>query len=122
MNTGARTAVTCGNAGGVVTTDDELLFDLQAIEGDIAGVVWLRYNADGTSSVVLFVTQGLATGGYRALHARIPEGTPLESGDGEGTPLSAGAEEAGAPTEVTVASHDIYFEPNEFTEHATTDV
>ncbi len=54
--------LTCGNVGGVRTGDD-LVFGLQAqpTEGAATtGIAWLHANADGTTTIRLFVAQGLA--------------------------------------------------------------
>lgn len=102
----SRMPITCGNVGGV-PTDSELLFGLRAIAADTTGVAWLRGNADDTTTVTLFLTQGLSTG--EELHP--PAMAP-------GTP----AAEQAAPTDVVIGSYDIYFDPNEVTIPADTDV
>ena len=104
LESGARTAVACGDIGGVPTAG-ELLFGLRAKSTDTAGVGWLRSSPDGTTLLTLFITQGSV--GVAESQTPVP-------------PTSTAA--AGVPTEVTVASYDIYFEPKEVTIPADTDV
>ena len=59
----------CGNIGGVRNGDD-LVFGLQSAPDagtDTMGIAWLHANADDTTTVRLFVSQGLAEGGYGAV-------------------------------------------------------
>lgn len=116
LNTDNRTTLACGTVGGV-TTDGELHFGLQAQVADISGIAWLRSNSDGMTTVTLFVTQGVAAGGYAALHSPTAGDLP----DAATVPPT---EEAVVPatTNVTVASYDIYFDPAEFPIPANTDV
>jgi hypothetical protein len=61
--------LTCGNIGGVRNGDD-LVFGLQSAPDagtDTMGIAWLHANADDTTTVRLFVSQGLAEGGYGAV-------------------------------------------------------
>jgi uncharacterized cupredoxin-like copper-binding protein len=86
---------------------------LPALTADTSGIAWLRGNADGTTTVTLFVTQGLAGGGAR------PRPAPGE------TPVAAVTEtppSGQAVTEVTIGAYDIYFDPKEVTIPANTDV
>lgn len=59
----------CGNIGGVRNGDD-IVFGLQSAPDagtDTMGIAWLHANADATTTVRLFVSQGLAEGGYGAV-------------------------------------------------------
>lgn len=61
--------LTCGNIGGVRNGDD-LVFGLQSAPDagtDTMGIAWFHANADDTTTIRLFVSQGLAEGGYGAV-------------------------------------------------------
>jgi nitrite reductase (NO-forming) len=108
-----RTPIACGNVGGV-RTDDEVVFGLRSLLADTSGVAWLQGTADDTTTVTLFVTQGLAAVAAGPGHTPVP-GTPAAEAE---TPTP----EPAAATEVTIGSYDIYFDPNEVTIPADTDV
>ena len=117
-----RTPIACGNVGGVLT-DDEVVFGLRSQRADTSGVAWLHGNPDGTTAVTLFVTQGLAGDSAEPMH------TPGPSGASPVAPTGAPAAEAETPaagpaavSEVEIGSYDIYFDPNEVTIPADTDV
>jgi nitrite reductase (NO-forming) len=116
-----RTPIACGNVGGV-PTDDEVVFGLRSLLADTSGVAWLQGNADGTTAVTLFVTQGLSAVEAGPGHTPVP-GTPAAEPETPETP-AAGTPPAApvAPNEVTIGSYDIYFDPNEVTIPADTDV
>jgi nitrite reductase (NO-forming) len=113
-----RTPIACGNVGGVVT-DDEVVFGLRSLLADTSGVAWLQGHADGTTTVTLFVTQGLSAVAAGPGHTPVP-GTPAAEPEASAaeTPPAAPA----AATEVEIGSYDIYFDPNEVTIPADTDV
>lgn len=111
LDSGVRTELACGNVGGV-PIDNELLFGLAAVVADTSGVAWLRENPDGSTAVTLFVTQGLAES---TAHVQ----SPAADASPRAATVSA---TASASPEVTVESHDIYFEPAEFEIPADTDV
>ncbi|MDP9369046.1 MAG: hypothetical protein M3Q03_12330 [Chloroflexota bacterium] len=70
---GVDIVLACGNVGGVRTGDD-LVFGLQAqpTEGTATtGIAWLHANADGTTTIRLFIAQGLAPGSVG------PSSTPM---------------------------------------------
>ena len=72
----ADIVLTCGNIGGVRNGDD-LVFGLQSApesNADTAGIVWLHANRDGTTTVRLFIAQGLAAGGYGAVSTPVAGG------------------------------------------------
>jgi nitrite reductase (NO-forming) len=115
-----RTVIACGNVGGV-PTDAEVVFGLRSLLADTSGVAWLQGTAGGTTAVTLFVTQGLSAVEAGPGHTPVP-GTPATVPE---TPEPPAAETPTAPaaaTEVEIGSYDIYFEPNEVTIPADTDV
>ena len=111
----ARTPIACGNVGGVLT-DNEVVFGLRAQLADTSGVAWVHGNPDGTTTITLFVTQGLSGDAAGSVHTPVPSETPAAAATE--TPTAGEA----AATEVTIGSYDIYFDPNEVTIPANTDV
>jgi hypothetical protein len=66
---GEDITLACGAIGGV-RGKGQLVFGLQSLpnEGvDTIGIAWLQANEDGTTTVRVFVAQGLAAGGYGAV-------------------------------------------------------
>lgn len=66
---GVDITLACGAVGGI-RGDSQLVFGLQSLpnEGvDTTGIAWLEANEDDTTTVRVFVAQGLAAGGYGAV-------------------------------------------------------
>jgi hypothetical protein len=69
---GVDIPLTCGNVGGV-RSGDQLVFGLQSTQAaDTAGIAWLQADGTDTTRLRLFVTQGLAAGGYGAVGTPTP--------------------------------------------------
>ncbi|HEV2109393.1 MAG TPA: hypothetical protein VGR16_14120 [Thermomicrobiales bacterium] len=76
--TGEEIPLACGNVGGVRNGDD-LVFGLQTAPSpgvDTTGIAWLHTNPDGTTTVRLFVSQGLGTAPEGARTGSRAQGTP----------------------------------------------
>lgn len=119
-----RTLLACGNVGGV-RTDDEVVFGLRSQAADTSGMAWLKGTAEGTTDITLFVTQGLTSGGAAPMQTPAPSEASAraeaETETGTGTP-AAETEAPASSTEVEIGSYDIYFEPNDVTIPANSDV
>jgi nitrite reductase (NO-forming) len=118
----ARTPIACGNVGGVLT-DEEVVFGLRSLLADTSGMAWLRGTADDTTAITLFVTQGLSGDGAEPMHP--PGPSDASPAAGTGTPAAEAETPAAGPAAVSaveIGSYDIYFDPNEVTIPADTDV
>jgi uncharacterized cupredoxin-like copper-binding protein len=121
--TNQRALLACGNVNGVLTVD-ELLFGLQAVLADTSGIVWMRSNGESQTTATVFVTQGLAAGGHGMMNTPAAGVSPTVVAEATEVDVAetAQATDAQAATEFEVGSYDIYFEPNELTVSANTDV
>ena len=66
---GTEVTLACGAVGGV-RGDGHLVFGLQSLPHDgvdTTGIAWLQANDDDTTTIRIFIAQGLAPGGYGAV-------------------------------------------------------
>jgi plastocyanin len=95
--------VACGDIGGPMIGDTDLLFGMAPLNNSgLSGVASLHDNGDGTTTVYVYLTSG-TTGG-----AATPAASPAASG--------------GQSTEASISMVDIAFDPTELTIPADTDV
>ena len=99
--------VACGDIGGVMIGESDILFGLAPLNNSgLSGVASLHDNGDGTTTVYVYLTSGAAGG----------MATPVAS------PVAAGGGTGGQATEATVDMIDIAFEPAQLSIPADTDV
>jgi plastocyanin len=103
--------VACGDVGGVMIGELDILFGLAELNGSgLSGVASLHDNGDGTTTVYVYLTSGAAGG------MATPVASPAAAGGDSGTPVS------GQSDALTVNMVDIAFDPAELSIPADTDV
>ena len=101
--------VACGDIGGVMIGESDILFGLAPLnDSGLSGVASLHDNGDGTTTVYVYLTSGAAGG------MATPVASPVAGGD------QAGA--GGQAAEASISMVDIAFEPTELRIAADTDV
>ena len=78
--------IACGNLGGTPTNGDLLVGLMELNDSGYAGVAWLHDNGDGSTTVSVFLAQGLL--GQEVIQAPTPEATPEGTPAPEATPAS----------------------------------